>query len=149
MKSLEALLELSFEASRNFKNFNFEYEEHLKRNHPNHLPKSQKSLESSSEASRNSKKPQISKALWIQASKAPKNFHHKLLNTKKIRRGIIQIIFLDFKGHWNQAQKPPKTLTNQKSTKFYGFKPLKPQRTSTTNLRIRITFKEKSSKSSS
>ena len=39
-RSPEALLEPNFEASRNFKNFNFEYEEHSKRNHPNHLPRS-------------------------------------------------------------------------------------------------------------
>ena len=53
LRSPEALLEPSFEASKNFKNFNFEYEEHSKRNHPNHLPRSQRSLESSSKASRN------------------------------------------------------------------------------------------------
>ena len=45
-RSLEALLEPSLEASRNFKNFNFKYEEHSKRNHPNNLPRSQRSLES-------------------------------------------------------------------------------------------------------
>ena len=51
-----------------------------------------------------------------------------------IRREIIQIIFLDFKGHWNQASKPSKTSTNHKLVKLYGFKPPKPRRTSTTNL---------------
>ena len=55
-------------------------------------------------------------------------------NTKNIRREIIQIIFLDLKGHWNQAQKPPKTSTNHKLVKLYGFKPSKPRRTSATNL---------------
>ena len=64
----------------------FEYEEHLKRNHPNHLPRSQSSLESSSKASRNFKKPQISEALQIQASKAPKNLHHKPSKMKNKRR---------------------------------------------------------------
>ena len=137
MRSPEALLEPSFEASKNFKNFNFEYKEHSKRNHPNHLPRSQRSLESSSKASRNLNKPQIGEALRIQASKAPKNFHHKPLNTKNIQRGIIQIIILDLKVHWNQAQKPPKTSTNHKLVKLYRFKPPKPRRTSATNLQIR------------
>ena len=45
-KSTEALVESSPEASRKFKNLNFEYEEHSKRNHPNHLSRSQRSLES-------------------------------------------------------------------------------------------------------
>ena len=89
LRSLEALLELSFEASKNFKNFNFEYEEHSKRNHPNHLPKSQRLLESSSKASRNLNKPQIGEALQIQASKVSKNFRHKPSNTKNIRSRII------------------------------------------------------------
>ena len=106
-KSPKALLEPSLEASKNFKNFNFEYEEHSKRNHPNHLPRSQRSLESSSKASRNLNKPQIGEALWIQASKAPKNFRHEPSNTKNIQSRIIQTTCLDLKVHWNQAQKPP------------------------------------------
>ena len=68
--------------------------------------------------------------------------------TKTPERGIIQIIFLDFKGHWNQAQKPPETSINHKSVKLNGFKPLKPRRTSTTNLRrrrTRITWRTKDS----
>ena len=133
MRSPEALLEPSFEAS---KNFNFEYEEHSKRNHPNRLPRSQRSLESSSKASRNLNKPQIGEALRIQASKAPKNFHHKPSNMKNIRSRIIQTICLDLKVHWNQAQKPPETSTNRKSVKLYRFKPPKPRRTSATNLQI-------------
>ena len=87
-----------------------------------------------------------SETLWIQASKAPKNFHHKPLNTKNIQRGIIQIIFLDLKVHWNQAQKTLETSTNHKLVKLYGFKPPKPRRTSTTNLQIRRTFETESSK---
>ena len=59
-----------------------EYKEYSKQNHSNHLPRSQNSLESSSKASRNFKKPQISEVLQIEASKAPKNFHHKPLKTK-------------------------------------------------------------------
>ena len=43
----------------------FEYEEHSKRNYLNHFPRSQSSLESSSKASRNFKKPQINEALQI------------------------------------------------------------------------------------
>ena len=45
--------------------------------------------------------------------------------SKNIRSRIIQTICLDPKVCWNQAQKPPKTLTNHKSRKLYGFKPLK------------------------
>ena len=132
-RSPEALLEPSPEASRNFKNFNFEYKEHSKRNHLNYLPRSQRSLKSSSKASRNLNKSQISETLQIQASKAPKNFHHKPSNTKNIRSRIIQTTCLDLKVHWNQAQKPPETSTNHKLVKLYRFKPLKHQRTSTTN----------------
>ena len=93
-KSTKTLLESSPKASRNFKNFNFKYEEHSKRNLPNHLPRSQRSLESSSKASKNFKKLQIGEALWIQASKSSKNFSRKPSNTKNIQREIIQIIFL-------------------------------------------------------
>ena len=141
-KNMEALLESSPEASKNFKNFNLEYREHLKQNHPNYLPRSQRSLESSSKASRNFKKLHIGETLQIQAFKTPKNFHHKPSNTKNIQRRINQIIFLDLKVHWNQAQKPPETSTNHKSMKLYRFRPLKPQRTSTINLRRRKTHQE-------
>ena len=65
----------------------FKYEEYSKQNHPNYLPRSQSSLESSSKASRN--------------------------------------------------------LTNHKSVKLYGFKPLKHRRTSTTNLQRRRTHQER------
>ena len=98
-KSTEALLESSPEASRNFKNFNLKYEQHSKQNQPNYLPRSQRSLESSSKASRIFKKPQTSEVLRIQASEAPKNFHHKPLNKKNIQRKIIQIIFSGLKFH--------------------------------------------------
>ena len=94
--------------------------------------------------SENINKSQISETLWIQASKAPKNFHHKPSNTKNIRRRIIQIIFLDLKVHWNQAQKSPETSRNHKSAKLYGFKPPKPRRTFTTNLQIQRTLDRKS-----
>ena len=93
---MKTLLESSLKASRNFKNFNLEYKEHSKQNHPNYLPRSQRSLEWSSKASRNFKKLHIGEDLWIQASKAPKNFRHKPLNTKNIWR---EIIFLDLKVH--------------------------------------------------
>ncbi|KAL4602350.1 hypothetical protein ACB092_10G046900 [Castanea dentata] len=135
----EALPESNPEASGNFKNFNLEYRQHSKQSHPNCLSRSQRSLESSSKASRNLNKPQIGEALQVQASKAPKNFHHKPSNTKNNRRGIIQIIFLNLKIHWNQVQKPLGTLTHHKSTKLYGIKPLKHRRTSTTNLQTRRT----------
>ena len=145
MRSPEALLEPRFEASKNFKNFNFEYEEHSKRNHPNHLPRSQRSLESSSKASRNLNKPQIGEALRIQASKTSKNFRHKFSNTKNIRSRIIQTICLDLKVCENQAQKPLETSVNHKLVKLYGFKPPKPQRTSAMNLQIQRTFEAESS----
>ena len=130
MRSPEALLEPSFESS---KNFNFEYEEHSKRNHPNHLPRSQRSLESSLKTFKNLNKPQIGETLWIQASKASKNFRDEPSNTKNIRSKIIQTTCLDLKVHWNQAQKPLETSKNHKSMKLYGFKPLKHRRTSTIN----------------
>ena len=79
-------MEPSFEASKNFKNFNFEYEEHSKQNHPNYLPRSQSSLESNPKASRNLNKSQINEAQRIQASKAPKNFYHKPSKTKNAPR---------------------------------------------------------------
>ena len=48
--------------------------------------RSQSSLESSSKASKNLNKPQISEALRIQVFKAPKNFHHKPSNTKNTKK---------------------------------------------------------------
>ena len=107
----KALLESSPEASRNFKNFNPKIGEHSKQNHLNYLPRS-KSLRKSSSRCENINKSQISEAPRIHA---PKNFHHKPLNTKNIRSRIIQTTCLDLKVHWNQAQKPPETpqTTNQ------------------------------------
>ena len=64
----------------------FEYEEHSKRNHSNHLPRSQSSMESSSKATRILNKPQNNETLRIQASKAPKNFHHEPLKMKNAPR---------------------------------------------------------------
>ena len=52
LRSTKALQESSLKA---FKNFNLKIEEHLKHNHPNYLPRSQRLLESSSKAFR---KPQ-------------------------------------------------------------------------------------------
>ncbi|KAL4607366.1 hypothetical protein ACB092_09G168500 [Castanea dentata] len=85
-RNLEALPESNPKAFKNFKNFNLEYKQHSKQNHPSYSFRSQSSLESSSKASRNLNKPQIGKALRIQASKAPKNFYHKPSNTKNTRR---------------------------------------------------------------
>ena len=62
----------------------FKNEEQPKRNHSNHLPRSHRSLESNSKASRNLNKLQISEVLQIQASKVLKNFNHKSSNTKNI-----------------------------------------------------------------
>ena len=94
-----------------------------------------KVCENQAQRSENIIKSQISEALQIQASKAPKNFYHKPSNTKNIWSRIIQTTYLDLKVHWNQAWKPLETSTNHKSVKLYGFKPLKLRRTSTTNLR--------------
>ncbi|KAL4632434.1 hypothetical protein ACB092_04G050200 [Castanea dentata] len=81
----ESLPGSNLKAFKNFKNFNLEYKQHSKQNHPNYSFKSQSSLESSSKASRNLNKLRIGEALRIQASKAPKNFHHKPSNTKNTR----------------------------------------------------------------
>ena len=115
LRSIEALQESSLKAFKNFKNFKLKIEEHSKQNHPNYLPRSQSSLESSSKASKNLIKSQISETLRIQASKVSKNFNYKPSNMKNIRKEIIQIIFLDLKVHWNQAQKSLETsqTTNQ------------------------------------
>ena len=83
---------------------------------------------------------EVQNLCWNQALKPPRTSKTSTSNTKNIRREIIQIIFLDLKGHWNQAQKPPETSTNHKLVKLYGFKPPKPRRTSATNLQIRRTF---------
>ena len=104
------------------------------RNHPNHLPRSQRSLKSRSKTSRNLNKPQIGEALQIQASKTPKNFHYEPSNTKNIRSRIIQITCLD-QSSLELSSKTSRNLTNHKSVKLYRFKPLKPRKTSTTNLR--------------
>ena len=79
-------MDLSPKRSEELQPQTFEYEEHSKRNNPNHLHKSESSLESSSKASRNFKKLQIGEALRIQTSKAQKNFHHKPLKTKNAQR---------------------------------------------------------------
>ena len=86
---------------------------------------------------------EVQKLCKNQASKLSRT---SILKLKNIQSKIIQIIFLDLKGHWNQAQKPPKTSTNYKLVKLCGFKPPKPRRTSITNLQIRRTFEAESSK---
>ena len=82
---------------------------------------------------------EVQKLCKNQASKPSRTSTSKLKNT---RSRIIQTICLDPKVCWNQAQKPPETSTNHKSVKLYGFKPPKPQRTSTTNLWRRRTHEE-------
>ena len=56
-RSEKALLESSPETSSNFKNFDLKCKEHSKQNHLNYLPRSQRSLEPSSKASKNLNKP--------------------------------------------------------------------------------------------
>ena len=85
---------------------------------------------------------EVLKLCWNQALKPPATSRTSTSNAKNIRRGIIQIIFLDLKGHWNQAQMPPETSTNYKSVKLYEFKPPKSRRTSTINLQRRRTHQE-------
>ena len=58
---------------------------------------------------------------------------------KNIQR---EIIFLNLKVHWNQAQKPLEISTNHKLTKLYEFKPSKHRKTYTTNLRRQRTHEE-------
>jgi len=54
---------------------------------------------------------------------------------KNIRNKIFQVILLNLKIHWNQAQKPPQTPRDYKLVELYGSKPQNPQKTFTTNLR--------------
>ena len=77
------------------------------------------------------KHSEVQKFCRNQASKPSRTSTPK---SKNIRSRIIQTICLDPKVCWNQAQKLPETLTNHKLVKLYGFNPLKPLRTSTTNL---------------
>ena len=121
------------------KNFNFEYKEHSKKNHPNHLPRSQRSLESSSKASRDVNKLQIGEALRIQASKAPKNFRHKPSNKKEHSKQNHLNYLPRSQSSLESSSKASENITNHKSVKLYGFKPLKHRRTSTTNLQRRRT----------
>ena len=116
----------------------FESQEHLKKNNSSHPSRSQSSLESSSKISINTKRLQISGALRIQASKAPKNFHYKSLKTKNI--------------HPNYSYKSQSStgIKLQSLQKLQDFDPLKlhriqalnSQRTFTTNLQRLRTFKE-------
>ena len=46
---------------------------------------------------------EVQKLCWNQALKPPRTPRTSTSNTKNIRREIIKIIFLDLKGHWNQA----------------------------------------------
>ena len=77
---------------------------------------------------------EVPKLCRNQASKSSRTSTSK---SKNIQSKTFQTINLDLEVCWNQAQKPLKTLTNYKSTKLYGFKPLKYRRTSTANLRRR------------
>ena len=79
----EALRIQAFKAP---KNFHHKPSNTTKQSHPNYFPRSQSSLKSSSKASRNLNKLQISEALRIQAFKASKNFHHKPSKRKNARR---------------------------------------------------------------
>jgi len=84
----------------------------------------------------------VQKLYKNQASKPSRTSRTSTSKPKNIRSRIIQTIYLDLKVCWNQAQKPPETLINQKSTKLYGFKPLKHRRASTINLQRRRTQEE-------
>ena len=84
----------------------FKSQEHSKRNHSSHFSRSQSSLESSSKASINTKRLQISESLQIQASKIQNNFHYKFSKTRNIRRtfkasrnfkDLYPLIFIIFK----------------------------------------------------
>ena len=77
---------------------------------------------------------EVQKLCRNQASKSSRTSRTLTPKSKNIWSRIIQTICLDPKVCGNQAQKPPKTSINHKSVKLYGSKPLKPRRTSTTNL---------------
>ena len=121
---------------------------HVSLTHPQtpinrNLPKTFKGETKPSRAQAASEKIQkhseVQKLYGNQASKPSRTSRTSTSKSKNIRSRIIQTICLDPKVFRNQAQKPPKTSTNHKSTKLYGFKPIKPRRTSTTNLRRRRT----------
>ena len=71
------------------------------------------------------KHSEVQKLYKNQASKPLRTSRTSTLKLKNIQSRIIQTICLDLKGYWNQAQKSLETSTNRKSTKLYGFKPLK------------------------
>ena len=135
LKGLKVLPEPSSKASKNLKNFTFESEEYSKQIHSSHPSRSKSSLESNSKASINTKKLQISETLWIQASKAPRNFHHKSLKTKNIQITFIQITLSSLKVLMESSFKTSKNFKDFDPTKFQRIRALKPWKTSTTNFR--------------
>ena len=95
-KSTEALLESNPEAS---KNFNLQIQRTFEVESSKLPAQILKFVEIMPKSLQKLQELHIGEALRIQASKALKNFRHKPLNTKNIRREIIQIIFLDLKVH--------------------------------------------------
>ena len=89
---------------------------------------------------RGTKDSEVQKLCKNQASKPSRTSTPKSKNTQ---RRIIQTIYLDPKVYGNPAQRSEKTSTNHKSVKLYGFKPLKPRRNSTINLRRQRTHEER------
>jgi len=82
--------------------------------------------------------PEVLKLCQNQALKLPKNFNLQIRRTFKAK--IFQIIFLDLKVHYNQAQKPLESPRDYKLVKLYRFKPLKSWRTFDTNPWVQRTF---------
>ena len=133
------MLEPSFEAS---KNFNFEYKEHSKINHPNHLPRSQRSLESSSKASRNLNKPQIGESSTDSSLQSPEELPPQTFKYEEHSKQNHLNYLPRSQRSLESSSKASRNLTNHKSMKLYESKPLKHRRTSTTNLQRRRTHQE-------
>ena len=134
LRGLKVLLEPNSKASKNLKNFTFESEKYSKQIHSSHPSRSKSSLKSNSKASINTKKLQISEALWIQASKAPRNLHYKSSKTKNIQITFIQIILPSLKVLLESSFKTSKNFKDFDPMKFQRIRALKPWKTSNTNL---------------
>ena len=139
--SIETLLESSPDASNNFKNFDLKCKEHSKQNHLNYMPRSQGSLEL---ARKPLETPRNHKLVKLNRSKPLKSRRTSTTNLQ-IRRTFEEESsksYSQISKSLESSSKASRNLTNHKSVKLYEFKPLKPRRTSTTNLRRRRTHEE-------
>ena len=121
----------------------FKYEEHSKRNHPNYIPRSQSSLESSSKASRNLNKPQIGESFTDSSLQSPEELPPQTFKYKEHSKQNHPNYLPRSQSSLELSSKTFRNLTNHKLVmKLYEFKPPKPRRTSTTNLQRRRTHQE-------